>query len=371
VLSFRGSPSRTLGVEYELQLLDPGTLDLTDGIIPLLEATRGNPCIKSEYNQCSVEIASRTCKDLAELDTHLRHEVTGLRRTCNELGMALCSAGSHPRYHRLAPVTPELRYREVEQETGYAGYTQIVFATHVHVGMASGEECIRVLRRIRPYLYVLMALSASSPFWREVETGFASFRARELLWAHTYGTAPVVESWDHFATMWEVGRRAAIFESFKDNHWDIRPKPEIGTIEIRAMDAQPTVSETIALVGLVLYLVEMVLTHPEGGPLPEELPLWLEQENRYRASHRGMEAPYITSPDGDVRPLREVASDLLAAITPLAEAGGESRFLEPLHSALYRGPSYVRQLAVYRDTGSLREVTAALVRELDEDLSEA
>ena len=94
-------------------------------------------------------------------------------------------------------------------------------AFQYHYNVLPSSVISRFIVRMRPYLYVLMALAASSPFWREVDTGFACFRARELLWAHSYGTAPVIESWEGFGALWEASERARVFESFKDNHWEI------------------------------------------------------------------------------------------------------------------------------------------------------
>jgi len=234
--------------------------------------------------------------------------------------MKLASCGTHPFCDHLAHVTPEPRYLEVEEDTGYAGYTQIVFATHVHLGVASGAEAIALMRRLRPYIYLLMAVSASSPFFWGFDTGFASFRPRELLEAHAYRTAPVLESWEEFEQLWLVSERAHIFKSFKDNHWDIRPKPDLGTLEVRTMDAQPTVRKTIAQVALLQTLAEYLATNPDDR-LPQ-LPLWLEQENRYRCSHLGMEALYITAPDGTTEPVREVALKLLERLTATGKKMG-------------------------------------------------
>jgi carboxylate-amine ligase len=365
-MEFRAGPLPSVGVEYELQLLDAHTLDLTDGILPLLGELGPSPYIRSEYNQYTVEVASRPFATVAELHAHLLDQVRLIHQACSRLGMKLASAGTHPFCNHLAPVTPEPRYREVEADTGYAGYTQIVFATHVHVGVGSGPAAIELIRRLRPYLYLLTAVSASSPFFWGFDTGFASFRLRELLEAHAYGTAPMLESWEAFEQLWRVAQHARIFKTFKDNHWDIRPKPEFGTVEVRSMDAQPTVGKTLSLVALVQSLADYLSTRPQHT-LPS-LPLWLERENRYRCSHLGMEAQYVISPDGETQPVRDLAVSLLEQLAPIGLKLGARGYLDGIGELITR-PCYQRQREIYHSTGSLRTLTLELARELDQEVA--
>lgn len=369
-MEFNGSPRNSIGVEYELQLLDGKTLDLVDGILPLLELTKDDPHIQAEYNQSTVEIVSEVAHDVHALEAHLLDQVRQLRDKCHQLGMKICSGATHPFWDRLATVTPFPRYREVEATSGYAGAIQMVCATHVHIGVRSGEEAIRLIRRMRPYLPVMLAISGSSPFYMGVDTGFAAYRPRVLLAAHSYGTPPPVENWEEFAAIWQAARRADVFHTFKDMHWDIRPKPEFGTVEVRIMDAQPTVLGTVALVSLVRTLTEYFRNHKpvRDPPLLPELPQWIEVENAYRAAHLALDNYLIVSPEGETRPMRLVAAEMLDQLEATAVRLGDSRYLHTLRSAVENGPSYVRQRTVYARSESLRAVAESLVRELDDEL---
>lgn len=369
-MEFNGSPRNSIGVEYELQLLDGETLDLADGILPLLAIAGEAPHIQAEYNQSTVEIVSEVAEDVHALESHLLEQVRLLREKCRQLGMKLCGGATHPFCNRLATVTPFPRYREVEATSGYAGAIQMVCATHVHLGVPSGQEAIRLMRLIRPYLPLMLAMSASSPFYMGVDTGFAAYRPRVLLAAHSYGTAPPVDTWEEFAAIWEAARRADVFHTFKDMHWDIRPKPEFGTVEIRIMDAQPTVHATVALVALVRVLAEHLKHHSpdRDPPLLPELPHWLEVENAYRAAHLALDNYLIVTPQGETRPFRLVALELLEQLEPTAERLGDSRYIETLRRSVESGPSYARQRSVYARSGSLRAVSESLVSELDAEL---
>ncbi|SCZ52742.1 carboxylate-amine ligase [Thiohalomonas denitrificans] len=369
-MRFNGSTADTIGVEYELQLLDGDSLDMADAILPLLERmSEGHAHIEPEYIQSTVEVVSRAMEDCHALESHLRERVAFIRNKCHELGLELCGGGTHPFRTRLGKVTPKPRYYDVEAETGYAGAIQMVCATHVHIGVPSGDEAIWLMRRLRPYLPVLLGLSAASPFYMGVDSGFAAYRPRILLAAHSYGTPPPLRSWPEFEAIWRAARRANVYRTFKDMHWDIRPKPEFGTVEVRIMDGQRTVHATVALAALVHSLSRHLQHRQRGHECLPELPYWAEVENAYRAAHLGLDAHLIINEHGDTRPLPDIATEMLKTIEPAARAFGETAWLESVTKMVNGGASYLRQRAVFARAGSLREVVADAVAELAEDLT--
>lgn len=366
-MDFHGSRTPTVGVECELQLLDINSLDLVDGIIPLLELCPDTDNITPEYIQYTVEVNSKVCQNIEELEGHLRERLRMLHGAARDLGMTLAAAGTHPFCDRPGVVTPLPRYHRVEKDTGFAGATQLAFAIHVHVAMADAEQAIDVMNRMRPYLAVLLALSASSPYWWGYDTGFASYRPRVLSAAHAFGTPPYFATWADFEQLFETSTKAGVFEGLGDMHWDIRPRPDFGTLEVRVMDAQPTVRDTVALAAVVRALAEYLKQSAPEDSLPE-LPTWLEQENHYRAAHLGLEADYVAGISGRIRPMREVAEEMLAMIEPTAEDLGERAHLDQARRIARRGPYYRREREVFRKTESLQEVTRDLVTALEQDL---
>ncbi len=364
-MEFKPSDPQTIGIELELQLLESETLDLADGILPLLKVYPGSLYVKPEFIQNTVEIASKVCTSIPELEAHVMSLAAGLNAKCRELGMSLCGAGSHPFSERLALITPLPRYRAIEQRYRYLSHTQITFATHVHIGMTSGDEAIAMMRALKPYLPLLIAISANSPFWRGFDTGFASYRHRILAATRSYGVPPSFESWRDFCAFFDATRRAGLFGSVNDIHWDIRPRPNWGTLEVRAMDAQSGVEEAVALASFVRVLVALLRDAgrvPPAIELPRPLPWWIEKENHFEASRRGLAAHYIADEHGAVKPLAQVWRDVVQALRPVAENMGEREYVESLCGAVESGVGYTRQREIYRRTGSLKEVVAQLVQ---------
>jgi carboxylate-amine ligase len=139
MLDFKPSIDRSIGMEIEFQLVDPVTYDQVDGIIPLLEICADNPRIKPEINQATVEINSRICSDIDDLEKDVRSIVRTLRQRCQKLGMAISGGGTHPFASRLATITPLHRFLSMERRGGYLSHILMTYAFHVHVGVTSGD----------------------------------------------------------------------------------------------------------------------------------------------------------------------------------------------------------------------------------------
>ena len=364
---FKPSPGNTVGVEWELQLLDPESLDLYDGIIPLMEFFPTAQYVKPEFIQSCVELNSCIAANSEVAVAHLRGTLKKLLQRCTELGMGLCGAGTHPACRRLALITPLPRYQQILDIGGYLAYTQITFSTHVHVGLHSGDEAMRAMSRLIPVMPALLAVSANSPFWRGHETGYAAYRPRILAAAPTYGLPTRFDDWAAFDTFLGAARKASMIETFKDLHWDIRPHPDFGTLEIRVMDAA---SDLETLKGLVAFARCLVLqavraSDPEiAEAFPPKLPYWCEKQNRFRASLRGLDAEFIVSPDGSNRPMRDVIADLLDFCEPVAAEVGDTAGLAIARGMLTRKPGYQLQIEAYRQDDSARSIVNMLQQSL-------
>ena len=361
-MEFKGSSEFSLGMEIELQLLNSQTLELTDGIIPLLAKLPQNSGITAEFNQAMVEINSKVCFNLPELEADILTKLRDVKTQCAALGMTICTAGSHPLCHRFVTVTPYPRYLQQQITSGYLAGLMMTCATQVHIGVPSGDIAMDIMARLKPYLPILLALSASSPFWWGNDTAFASYRHRFLSSLRNYGIPPDFASWQDFAKFFAVAQHARIFEIIRDIHWDIRPQPDLGTLEIRVMDAQPTVRESLLLAGLIHALVLYLYEYPQGEFLLTPLPMVIERENHFRASRWGLDANYIEDKSGNTRPIRVIIKDILSSLSAV------SPVLAELETRLLEGASYSRQRRVFQETCSLRAVVAALVKELDAEL---
>ncbi len=371
-MEFNPSPRHTLGVEWELQLLDAETLDLSDGILPLMEFFPGATFVKPEFIQSCVELNSCVAEHSDEAVAHLRLSLEHLFRRTAELDMCLCGAGTHPFGRRLALITPLPRFRLLEETAGYLAYTQITFSTHVHIGMASGDQAMRVMARLVPALSAFIALSANSPFWRGHLTGHAAYRHRILAAAPNYGLPETFENWRAFADFLQAARRASMIESFKDIHWDLRPHPDFGTLEVRVMDAASNLRAVHGLVAFARCLAVGLADAPSreiAELLPTGLPHWIGKQNCFRASLLGLDAEYITDADGAHRPLRDVVADLLDFCASVAPGIGESNGLRISESMLHARPAYESQVETYREANSARAVVEMLQSSLAESTS--
>ncbi|MDC0744729.1 carboxylate-amine ligase [Polyangium mundeleinium] len=361
---FHPSPP-TVGLELEWQLVHHETLDLHEGIAPLLALLPPDPCIKPEVIEPCVEVVTAPMASTALLRGALLERVSRVSEAAARLGMVLVGAGTHPFCERIVPVTPLPRYLEMQRRSGYLANTQIVYALHVHVGMPSGEVAIRVMAQIRAVLPVLLALSASSPAYCGRETSFASFRRCLLAPTRSAGIAPAFDDWAAFLHFVDVVERAAMFASYRDMHWDLRPRPDLGTLEVRIMDAQPTNADALALGALVHSLLAVVMDDATTDPrLPRAIPWWIEKENGHRAARDGLDAELVVDAEGHSRALRRMAEDLFDITRPKARALGEEADLARAEGLLSRGNSSMRQMDVLRRTGSMKAVARALADEL-------
>jgi carboxylate-amine ligase len=369
-MEFRAGEAHTVGMELELQLLDARTRDLVDGILSLVDRLKTSALVKPEMIQNTVEIISPVCRDGTELHAHMRRVASEVREKCAELGMAVCGAGTHPFSQRLAVITPTPRYLRMERAAGFPAYQQITYATHVHIGMTSGDEAITLMRALKPYLPLLIALSANSPFWRGHDTDCATYRQRILAATRSYGVPPAFNDWAEFNYFFKTMQRAGVFETINDIHWDIRPRPHLGTLEVRVMDAQPSVAQAVMFASFVRLLVAHLRAgggREREAALPQPLPWWIEKENHFQATRHGLEARYVRDERGTVSSLREVWQALVPVLEPHAAALGESRWFDGLRLLAASGPGYARQRRRYRETGSLEAVVTSLVEEFERD----
>ena len=284
--------------------------------------------------------------------------------------MALSGGATHPFGQALAVVTPMPRYQHMAESYGYSAQTQITFATHIHLGVTDGDEAIHLMRELKTMLPILIALSANSPFWRGFETGFASYRRLILASSRSYGQPPDFSDWQSFAEVFEQSRLAGVFKSINDIHWDLRPRPRFGTLEVRVMDAQSTVAEACALAVLVRamvgYLRRTRIT-PEHRML-QPVPWWVHKDNCYLAARDALEAKLIATPDGRWVWLCDVVEQLMIELNGDALAG-ERGLLAPLTANLANQTlGYQRQRAVRAAGGSWRDVVDDQWRRFRADL---
>jgi carboxylate-amine ligase len=293
--AFSQSRALTLGIELELQLVSRHDYDLIGSAADLLGllAKRALPGdIKPEMTSSMIEVATGICTDHAMVVS----ELTALRDALNEaadvLNIGICGGGTHPYQHWGAQQIFEApRFHYLSDLYGYLAKQFTVFGQHVHIGCSGADEALCLLHGLSRYIPHFIALSASSPFVQGYDSGFDSARLNSVAAFPMSGRAPFVESWRDFATYFESVAATGVVKSMKDFYWDIRPKPEFGTIEVRVMDT-PLSIETAAEVAVYIQSVARWLTI-ERPFRPREEDYLVYTFNRFQACRFGYAATYI------------------------------------------------------------------------------
>ncbi len=342
-------------------LLDPETLDLTQRIEPLLAAGRRGAfadLVSEELFESLIELHTPVCADIAELERELlRVRRHGLATAAAEQ-LRLGSAGTHPfSLFERQRVTGRERYRALVDDLQYAARRELVFGMHVHVAVDDPDRAARVVSALQPHLCELVALSASSPFWRGEPTGLASCRHLIFSAFPRSGPPPHFASYEEFAAVVAQLVDCGCIEDYTRTWWDVRLHPRFGTVEVRVMDAVSRVEDAIALAAYVQALVARYAGADQAG---ETLPRWhqvLTDENKWRAARYGLQAGVIDLVRGGPIPITDLVERTLGEIAPFARAVGSEAALDGIRRILRDGNGADRQLAVHAAMGSTREVT--------------
>ncbi|MEM6287063.1 MAG: glutamate--cysteine ligase [Bacteroidota bacterium] len=368
-IPFTRSPDPTLGVEIELQIVDPSTFNLKQGSVSLLDRLGDHPRVTQELTQSTVEVITGICQNVDEAVADLSGSMRELYAHGDELGLAFASAGTHPfGQWRDQKIFPNDRYQNLVDKIQWPARRLLIYGLHVHVGLSSGEKAIAVSNALASYLPHLLALSASSPYTDFEDTGLASARSKIFEGMPTAGLPYRLANYGEFQRFMNTLVRAGAIETIREIWWDIRPHPGFGTLEIRICDAPSTMHEIASLTALVQSLV-VALGHryEQGAPL-ELLKPWILRENKWRAARHGLDASIICDNDGDQGPLRELLPELVSRLEPVAEELGCLAHLRGIHTTLAEGASYERQRETLARTRRLPDIVSALATELRESV---
>jgi len=313
-LAFKSSEVFTLGVELELQIVNRRDFDLTSGAPDLLALVARQPHpgeVKPEITESMLEISTSVQRAHAPLLAELREIRDVVVRQSERLNLGIAGGGAHP-FQRWADrrIFSTPRFHHLSDLYGYLAKQFTVFGQHIHIGCESGDQAVRLIHGLARYIPHFVALSASSPFFQGMDTAFDSARLNSVTAFPLSGCMPAVATWLEFEAYFQTMRALKVVESMKDFYWDIRPKPEYGTVEVRVCDTPLTVEKAAALAvfaqGLARYLAD------GGLPLPGPDLYRVYGYNRFLACRFGLEAEFI-----DAASRRKIAlkADLLDALS--------------------------------------------------------
>ena len=370
-IPFAQSARSTVGIEWELALVDKDSGDLRQVAQTVLDAVRPagggeHPSIHQELLLNTVEVVSGVQETVGAAGADLQRAIDEVRVVTDPLRVELMSAGTHP-FARWAQqkVTDKQRYAILIDRTQWWGRQMLIYGVHVHVGIEDREKVLPIQNAMLTCFAQLQSLSASSPYWGGRDTGYASNRALMFQQLPTAGLPFQFERWDQLEAYVADMVHTGVIDQVDEVRWDVRPSPRFGTLEMRICDGASNLTEVTALAALSHCLVEHFSTMLDEGRALPTMPPWFVQENKWRSARYGMDAIIILDAAGNEELVTDAVARLLVEMRPIAERLGCVAELDAVKVILRRGASYQRQRAVARHhAGELDAVVASLVAEM-------
>lgn len=363
--SFKASDALTLGVELELQIVNTYDHDLSSSADDLLELLGRAPfpgVVTPEMTQSMIEVATGIHTAHDALLMQLRAIRDTLVQAGDRLNVGIAGGGTHPFQRWFEQrIFSKPRFQQLSGLYGYLAKQFTVFGQHVHVGCASADDALFLLHALNRYVPHFIALSASSPFSQGVDTLFDSARLNSVFAFPLSGRAPFVLSWDTFAHDYFTKMESTgVVKSMKDFYWDIRPKPEYGTIELRVCDTPLTVERAAGLACYLQALCRHLLERHE--PPPEDDDYLVYTYNRFQACRFGLDGTMVHPKTRQQITIREDVLATLRQLLPHAEALDSMAALDEIERAAARDGNHATYLRrSFAQGGGVQSLVSAAV----------
>jgi carboxylate-amine ligase len=368
-IPFVSSQGSSLGIEWELELVDLETRQLRTGATDILtEMSPGgveHPKAKHELLESCIEIITGVSQTVEQALADLASTVDDLREQADKRGLGLMCSGSHPITDPTTQtISPKERYQQLVDQMQWLARDLQIFGVHVHVGVRSPDKVIPIVNALTAYIPHFLALSASSPYWVGHDTGLASARSKVFERLPTAGLPFQLSGWPQFEDYMETLISTKTIGSIKEVWWDIRPHPTYGTVELRICDGLPTLGEIGMVAAMSHCLVDTFDREIDKGytlPMPKG---WVVRENKWRAARYGLDAEVISGENDVTMPIRDSLRELVQGLQPAAERLGCVDQLALVNDVVDNGASYQRQRAVAAASGGdLTAVVDSLLAE--------
>jgi len=358
-LDFKPSQDLSIGVELELQILNSRDYNLSRDaadLLSLLDKIEHPGEIKPEITESMIELNSSIHTDYEALLAELRKIRDTVVRAAAQLNLRIAGGGSHP-FHDWCErrIYPTERFKQLLEVYGYLAKQFTVFGQHIHIGCPDGDAAIYLTHSLSRYVPHFIVLSASSPFQQGSDTGFQSSRLNTVSAFPLSGTMPLLKTWNDFNSYYKKMRGYRIVESMKDFYWDIRPKPEYGTVEIRVFDTPLTVERAALLAAYVQTLAYYIFVK---RPLPASEDVYLVYKyNRFQACRYGFDANYIDVYLQQQLSLQQDILNTLKLLLPYSARLHTEKALDNLYTdVITRRSDAVWLREAHRKFGSLNDV---------------
>jgi carboxylate-amine ligase len=357
-LAFKSSAPLTFGVELELMLVNTRDFNLApdaDDLLRRIERDAPQGELKPELTQSMVEINTSVHERYDRLLAELRSTRDVLAGHARKMNVALAGGGTHP-FQKWSDrkIYPNERFRSVSEKYGFLAKQFTVFGQHVHIGCASADDAIYMTHALARYVPHLIALAASSPFYQGVDTAFDSSRLSIVNAFPLSGTMPPVRSWSEFNRYYDRMHGLGIVRSMKDFYWDIRPKPEYGTVEIRVCDTPLSVDRAAQIAAFAQALARWLW---EDRPDDVVADIYLAySHNRFQACRHGFGGTLIDATTGRTRTIGDDLRETLATLAPHAQMLESQAAFTALAETIDRGNHAAWLRRAFAETGTLQDV---------------
>lgn len=350
---FKTSQALSIGVELELQLIGLNDFDLAAASPDMFELLRRKPfpgMATPEITDSMIEIATDVHTEYSTLRAQLLEIRDTLVHAGDLMNIGICGGGTHPfQQWSERRIFKKPRFAEVSALYGYLSKQFTIFGQHVHVGCASADEAMFLLHALNRYVPHFIALSASSPFVQGNDTLFNSARLNSVFAFPLSGRAPFLLRWEDFEHQYFAKiEHTGVVKSMKDFYWDIRPKPEYGTIELRVCDTPLTIGRAAALACYLQALCKYLLERNEPDPAEDDYLVY--NYNRFQGCRFGLDGTVVHPKSYEQISLREDILTTIRRIQPQADALGCAAALEHIYQTTHEGSdaSYLRREYVER-----------------------
>lgn len=356
-MDFAPTERVTLGIEWEVALVDPASGDLAGRAAEVIDEL-GDSHVVGEFLTNTVEFVTGVHRDVPSALGELRDIRERFQSAAGRVGLAAIGSATHPYSDwQLQTVSPSTRYMRVADRSRDWGRQLAIWGVHVHVGVPERQHVIPVMNAALANIQWLLALSVSSPYWDGHDTGFESHRTMLFQQLPTGGLPPAFRDWDHYEQTVEAMLRGGVVSDAHELHWDVRPAPKFGTVEIRIADGAPSLFDIGAGAAFAQCLVEEALRALERGDAPMQFPDWVIRENKFRAARWGFNTPFIVAADGTQENGRESLARRIDELQPIArDLGCEAQLISAL--AIADNTPADRQRAAMRTHGRVGVVDA-------------
>lgn len=354
-------PSLTFGIEEEYHLVDCQTRDLAPAPAELVERSdaRLGGRVSPEFLRSQIEIGTPVLTSFDEARAELQRLRGEIARMARDHGLAPIAAGTHPfaDWSRLE-TTPKARYQALAQDLAVVGRRLVICGMHVHVGIEDPELRIDIMNQARYFLPHLLMLSTSSPFWMGRDTGLKSFRLALSKQSPRTGLPGRFSGWDEYRRAVDVLVKAGVMEDATKIWWDLRPSARFPTLEMRITDVATRIDDAVCIAALYVCLCRMLWRLRRQNVGWRTYPVFLLEENRWRAQRYGVRDSLFDLGKGVLVPYADLLEEILTLIAEDADVLDCTPIVARARSIVASGTSADRQIAVYAAALAHRQTEA-------------